>query len=358
MIATTDMPPAGLEEPATRTFGELVGTSDAMANVCELAAKVASLNVTVLINGETGTGKELLAHAIHDWSSRASGPFIAFSCANLPETLVDDELFGHEKGAFTGADGPRRGRFEAANGGTLFLDEIGDLPLALQARLLRVLQQRSFERLGGNNTVKVDIRLICATHCDLDAMVREGTFRQDLLYRLNVIQIHMPALRNRGEDVALLARHFVRLFASSFDQPVRGISDEALIALTAYSWPGNVRELENVIQRAVALAETTMIGLAQLPIEICGLNVLERPAETGQDVQESRCGVQETGYNTQVREFKRRLLIRTLQQYHGNKTRAAESLHLARPYLYRLIEDLGVGAPASELRSQRQLAAT
>lgn len=343
MMETTDTLAASPEGHGRPTFGKLVGTSGAMAQVYDLAARIAGCDVTALINGETGTGKELLARAIHDRSSRASGPFIAFSCANLPETLVDDELFGHEKGAFTGADGARRGRFEAADGGTLFLDEIGDLPLALQARLLRVLQQRSFERLGGNNTVGVDMRLICATHRDLEAMVREGTFRQDLLYRLNVIQLQMPALRDRHEDVAPLARHFVRQFASKFDQPVTRISEEALGALTAYSWPGNVRELENVIQRAVALAETITIELTQLPDGISGPKLVDDTAEAG--------------YEAQVREFKRRLVIRTLRHCKGNKSRAAASLGLARPYFHHLVEELGVRALASELRSQRQLAA-
>jgi two-component system, NtrC family, response regulator AtoC len=328
--------------PAAR-FGELIGSTPAMTAVFDLAAKVATCDVTVLISGETGTGKELIARAIHQRSSRAQGPFIAFSCANLPDTLIDDELFGHEKGAFTGASGSRQGRFEAANGGTLFLDEIGDLPLALQSRLLRVIQERTFERLGGSSTVALDIRLICATHRDLEAMVKEGTFREDLLYRLNVVQLRMPAFRDRRGDIARLADCFLRRFASKFDKQVLRFSSESLRALHEYQWPGNVRELENVVQRAVALAETSTVELDQLPPQISGVAV-QRRAET------------EMGYEGAVREFKRRLIVRTLRDCEGNKTRAAKTLHMARPYLHRLIDDLELAQFASECRSRDQYA--
>jgi DNA-binding NtrC family response regulator len=322
-------------------FGQLIGSAPAMTELFVVARKVASCDVTVLIAGETGTGKELLASAIHHHSPRASGPFVAFSCANLPDTLIDDELFGHEKGAFTGADALRLGRFEAANGGTLFLDEIGDLPPALQARLLRVLQQRTFQRLGGSRTVSVDIRLVAATHRDLEAMVEEGTFRQDLLYRLNVIQLRMPALRDRRDDIELLAQHFLRRFASRFERHVLHFSPDALRALTEYSWPGNVRELENAVQRAVALAENLTIGLEHLPDQIAG------PAQPRP----------ETDYDTEVREFKRRLIMRTLRQCHGNKSEAARSLNIARPYLHRLIASLGLERFAGEPREQKPLSA-
>jgi DNA-binding NtrC family response regulator len=312
-----------------------------MADLFALADRVARCDVTALITGETGTGKELLARAIHQFSPRAAGPFVAFSCANLPDTLIDDELFGHEKGAFTGAIGPRRGRFESAECGTLFLDEIGDMPLALQSRLLRVLQQRTFERLGGSSSVSANIRLICATHRDLDAMVREGTFRQDLLYRLNVIQLRMPAVRERVEDIATLAQHFLGRFASKFDQHVLRFSLDALGALIAYHWPGNVRELENVIQRAVALAETSTVELDQLPAHISGF------AHT--------LPHHETTFDASVREFKRRLIVRTLRECEGNKTSAARSLQLARPYLHRLIDDLDLADVAAEIRSESHL---
>jgi DNA-binding NtrC family response regulator len=299
---------------------------------------VATCDVTVLVTGETGTGKELLARAIHECSPRSSCPFVAFSCANLPDTLVDDELFGHERGAFTGADGLRRGLFEAANGGTLFLDEIGDLPLALQARLLRVLQQRTLERLGGSGSVSVNIRLICATHRDLEAMVTEGTFRQDLLYRLNVMQLRMPALRDRRDDIAPLARCFLERFASRFDKHVVSFSPEVLRALTAHDWPGNVRQLENVVQRAVALADTQTIELKHLPAGLAG------PAPA---VPESEASY---SYEAEVRGFKRRLVMRTLRECRGNKSQTARALHLARPYLHRLIDELEVADVVAGLR--------
>lgn len=315
-------------------FGQLIGSAPAMAQVFAVADRVAACDVTVLITGETGTGKELLARAIHDRSHRSTGPFVAFSCANLPETLVDDELFGHEKGAFTGADAQRRGRFETANGGTLLLDEIGDLPLALQARLLRVLQERKFERLGGSSTVSVDIRLICATHRDLGAMVREGAFREDLLYRLNVVQFKMPALRDRREDVTVLASRFLQWFASRFNKNVSEFAADSLRALEEYHWPGNVRELENVIQRAVVLSETSAVELADLPEPISGLGDRGPEPEV------------EAGYDAEVRDFKRRLITRTLRSCEGNKSEAARSLRLARPYLHRLIVDLDISGSA------------
>ncbi len=325
--------------PATK-FGELIGSAPAMAEVFALAKRVAPCDVSVLITGETGTGKELLARAIHDRSSRSSGPFVALSCANLPDTLIDDELFGHEKGAFTGAEASRRGRFEVANGGTLFLDEIGDLPLALQAKLLRVLQQRTFERVGGCQTVSADVRLICATHRDLEAMVCKGTFRQDLLYRLNVLQLQMPALRDRPGDIVPLAEHFLARFASNFGPHVARFSPESLRALTEYSWPGNVRELENVIQRAVALADTSSVELGQLPAQISGfVHLVSEPQAT---------------FDTSVREFKRRLIVRTLKECEGNKSRAARTLKLARPYLHRLMHELDLVSFAEAFREQRQ----
>ncbi|HEV2426289.1 MAG TPA: sigma-54 dependent transcriptional regulator [Terriglobia bacterium] len=338
-VQDTELP---IEQVPAAKFGKLIGNAPAMAEVFTLARKVAPCDVTALITGETGTGKELLARAIHDHSPRAKGPFVAFSCANLPDTLIDDELFGHERGAFTGADGLRRGRFETADGGTLFLDEIGDLPLALQARLLRVLQERTFHRLGGTGTLSVNIRLIAATHRDLEAMVQQGTFRQDLLYRLNVMQLRMPGLRDRRGDIADLSQHFLGRFASSFGKPALRFSPDALWALAEYAWPGNVRELENVIQRAVALAETSTVGIEHLPEQVSGPEQLR--------------AVGETDYETEVREFKRRLIMRTLRVCRGNKSEAARSLQLARPYLHRLIESLDIGVLAGEIREQRRVA--
>lgn len=308
-------------------FADFIVSTEPMEQVFALARKVASCDVSVLITGETGTGKELLATAIHQLSPRAAGPFIAFSCANLPETLIEDELFGHEKGAFTGATAMRRGRFEAADQGTLFLDEIGDLALGLQAKLLRVLQQRSFERLGSNTPVSVNIRLLCATHHNLEEMVAEGKFRSDLFYRLNVVEIHIPPLRERRNGIASLGQHFLVRFARQFGKNVRRFSPLALRALEEYSWPGNVRELENVVQRAVVMAEGPVIELWHLPKAFSnGFEPHQAPHS----------------YEDELREFKRRLILRTLNDCAGSKAETARRLGIARGYLHRLINQLQI----------------
>ena len=239
-----------------------------MQELFALAQKIAPCDVNVLITGETGTGKELLARAIHKMSGRSSRPLVAFSCANLPETLIEDELFGHEKGAFTGALMCRRGRMEAADTGTMFLDEIGDFSLGLQPKLLRVLQERSFERLGSNAKINVNIRLICATNRNLAEMVQQGKFRDDLYYRLNVVQMHLPPLRERRDDIPLLAQHFLQDFSERFKKKAKRFSQPALRALEEYGWPGNVRELENAVQRAVVLSEGPTVDVWQLPAAI------------------------------------------------------------------------------------------
>ncbi|MCS6949570.1 MAG: sigma-54 dependent transcriptional regulator [Armatimonadota bacterium] len=239
----------------TLDLSGIVGNSAPMQEVYQMIRKVASSNATVLIRGESGTGKELVAKAIHRNSSRAKGPFIAVSCAALPETLLESELFGHEKSAFTGATTQRQGRFELAHGGTLFLDEIGEVSLAIQVKLLRVLQEHAFERLGGNKTIKVDVRLIAATNKDLKQMVEQRTFREDLYYRLHVIEIYLPPLRERREDIPLLVEHFLRRYNEENGRRLQAATPEALEALMRYHWPGNVRELENTIERAVVLAD-------------------------------------------------------------------------------------------------------
>ncbi len=303
----------------------LIGPSESMQQVFAMAKKIAPCDVTVLVTGETGTGKELLARAIHQMSPRAAYPFAGFSCANLPDTLIEDELFGHEKGAFTGALTMRRGRLEMADRGTLFLDEVGDLSLGLQPKLLRVLQERAFERLGGSTPVTVNIRLVCATNQNVEEMVKQGKFREDLYYRLNVVQIHLPPLRERRDEIPLLANHFLQKFAGQFNKKSRRLSRPVLQALEEYTWPGNVRELENVVQRAVALADRPTIEVWDLPTPLRnGFQALSLPRS----------------YEEEVREFRRRLLLRALRESGWRKSETARKLGLARNYLHRLINQL------------------
>jgi Nif-specific regulatory protein len=246
------------------TFENIIGKSPSMRRVFDLIEQVAETDATVLIQGETGTGKELVAKAIHYNSSRRNQPFIGVNCAALSETLLESELFGHEKGAFTGAIKQKLGRFDLANRGTLFLDEIGDIPLSTQAKLLRVLQERQFERVGGTETIRVDIRLISASNSDLSEAIRQGRFREDLYYRLNVVPIQLPPLRERREDIPLLAAHFVQRYAGEMGKRVEGIAPSAMDVLLRYHWPGNVRELENLIERAVVLCQEAQISVKHL----------------------------------------------------------------------------------------------
>ena len=250
------------------SFRDVVSKSVRMHEIFKLIDHVASTNTTILISGETGTGKELIARAIHQASAiHRPGPLIALNCAALPETLLESELFGHEKGSFTGAAGQRKGRFEQANRGSLFLDEVGDVPAAMQVKLLRVLQERTFERVGGSETIEIDVRVIAATNRSLERMVKDGKFREDLFYRLNVIKIELPPLRERTEDIPLLAAHFIQKYARPNQQPLQ-ISSEAMELLLAHNWPGNIRQLENAIERACVTAQDGIIGVAQLPPEI------------------------------------------------------------------------------------------
>jgi DNA-binding NtrC family response regulator len=326
-------------------LGDMVGCSESIQQVFEMARKVAACDVSVLIMGETGTGKELLARAIHRLSPRSDGPFIPFSCANLPEPLIDDELFGHEKGAFTGAVSARAGRFEVAHQGTVLLDEIADLAPGLQAKLLRVLQERSFERLGSNTPLDTDVRVVCATHQNLEEMVQDGRFRMDLYFRLNVVQLRIPPLRERREDIPLLARQFLRHYSKQFGKQVSRVSQPALRALEEYSWPGNVRELENVVQRAVVLAEGDTIEPAQLPEKIHN-GFVQSPASSL--------------YEEEVQEFKRRLVIRTLRRCQGNRTETARLLGVTRGCLHRLIHQFSIhqqaegGVPLDDCREMQE----
>jgi DNA-binding NtrC family response regulator len=309
---------------------ELLGTSPAMQEMFALVQKIAPCDVNVLITGETGTGKELLARAIHQLSSRATKSLIAFSCVNLPETLIEDELFGHEKGAFTGAMMARRGRLETADQGTLFLDEIGDLGLGLQPKLLRVLQERSFERLGSNTPVNLNIRLVCATNRNLSEMVQKGTFREDLYYRLNVVHMHLPPLRDRREDIPLLAQHFLEISAGQFGKKAKRFSQGAVRTLEEYGWPGNVRELENAVQRAVVLSDGPIVDAWHLPPSI-----VSAPETTSVN------GL----YEEEVRQFKKRLIVRTLRECNWHKAESARVLGVARGYLHRLINQLEIREP-------------
>jgi DNA-binding NtrC family response regulator len=306
---------------------DLLGTSPPMQELFALSQKIATCDVSVLITGETGTGKELLARAIHRISARAGRPLVAFSCANLPETLIEDELFGHEKGAFTGAIASRRGRLEMAERGTLFLDEIGDLSMSLQPKLLRVLQERSFERLGSSATTSVNIRVISASNRNLADLVHQGKFREDLYYRINVVQMDIPPLRERQEDIPLLANHFLQTAARQFNRKANAFSPLALRSLEEYVWPGNVRELENAVKRAVVLVDGETVELWHLPTAV--LPPSESPALA-------------RSYEEEVRQFKRRLIIRALRERGWQKADTARALGIARGYLHRLINQLDI----------------
>src|SRR5213596_3042467 len=279
--------------------GAVIGSSPAFRRTMALVEQVADSSATVLIQGESGTGKELVASTIHARSARSRGPFIAVNCAALPETLLESELFGYEKGAFTGAAGRKEGRFELADGGTLFLDEVSDLSVVTQPKILRVLQEGEFERLGGTKTFRVDVRIVAATNQDLAQMVREKGFREDLYYRLNVITLTVPPLRERREDVRVLAQHFLRVYAAKNNRRLEGFTDDAIRRLEAYAWPGNVRELENVIERGVVLARGALMDVADLPEEIAGATPLPE-------------GVLSVRIGTPLAEVEQRLLEATL----------------------------------------------
>jgi two-component system response regulator AtoC len=334
-------------ERPTGRLHELLGTSAPMQELFGLVRKIAPCDVNVLITGETGTGKELLARAIHQLSSRTAGPLVAFSCANLPENLVEDELFGHEKGAFTGALIGRQGRVEAADHGTLFLDEIGDLGLGLQPKLLRVLQERNFERLGNNKTINVDIRLICATNRNLGEMVQQGKYREDLYYRLNVVQLQLPPLRERRDDIPLLAQQFLQKFALQFKKKARRFSQQALAALEEQNWPGNVRELENVVQRAVVLSEDQTVDTMHLPTSMRSKRVAISVADVAAEPNLSH------SYEDEVRRFKRCLVVRALREAGWRKAECARNLGMARGYLHRLINQLGIQEGEGDTTTER-----
>jgi DNA-binding NtrC family response regulator len=308
-----------------RGFSNLIGTSSSLQRTIKQARAVAATSATVLLVGENGTGKEVLARAIHEESQRADGPFVAVSCASLPESLIESELFGHEKGAFTSAIQSRKGRFELANGGTLFLDEIGELNLTMQVKLLRVLQERAFERVGGTRTLVVDIRLIAASNRDLEKDADAGTFRQDLFYRLNVVPLILPPLRDRKEDIPVLASHFAIKAAAKYAKPNPELDPKLIEALENYEWPGNVRELENLIERLVLLSNGPKLGLEFLPERMF------LPSSLDQNTLEGA-----------VTALKRQLVIKALQSEGGNRLAAAKRLAISRSYLHRLMTEFGL----------------
>jgi DNA-binding NtrC family response regulator len=317
---------------AARTPEMILGESPPIRQAVEVARRAADTNTTVLLLGESGTGKEIFAQAIHRWSPRCERPLVVVNCVALSEHLLESELFGHEKGAFTGAHQTKRGKFELAQGSTVFLDEIGDMPSSLQVKLLRVLQERTFERVGGTRPIRADIRIIAATNRDLDATVKEGRFREDLFYRLNVVRILLPPLRQRREDIALLARHFVARYAAETKRPVQALAPAALDALMAYDWPGNVRELANMIERAVVLCGRTQIQLEDL--------ALPAPTPDGGAPAAARVEVEE--FHGGVKTYKQALIRAALRQAGGNQTQAAELLGLQRTYLVKLLRSLNI----------------
>ena len=316
--------------PSFSHVSGLVGNSKSMQRIYELITKVAAVSTSVLVRGESGTGKEVVARSIHRLSPRVNKSFMAFSPSALPETLIEDELFGHEKGAFTGASQMRRGRFENAQGGTVFMDEIGDLALPMQAKLLRVLQERSIERLGSNSAVPVDIRLICATNRNLEQMVQEGTFRQDLYFRISVFRIDLPPLRERRDDIPLLAEYLCREFAKLHGKDVRGLSPGFLSALVAFDWPGNVRQLQNVIERSLILAEGPQLAVQDLPPDCHRLAVASE--------------IPKGSFHEAVRYFKRELVLSALRAHSGNRLKAARELCISRSYLHRLLNQLDISS--------------
>ena len=306
----------------------IVGRSKTMADAVDMARKAAASNATVLLLGESGTGKEIFARAIHNWSERRSQPFVAINCVGLSKELLESELFGHEKGAFTGADQLKKGKMELANGGTVFLDEIGDMSAELQTKLLRFLQEREFDRVGGRDPIRVDVRIVAATNRDLESAVKDGRFREDLYHRLNVIAITLPPLRERAEDIGALAEHFLRRFAAESKKHCTILENEALAKLTAYHWPGNVRELANVIERAVVLGSGETLTVKDLPSRIAALESMER--------------IDNPSYREAMESVRRALVAQALARSNGNRAAAAKALGLHEKYFLRMIKTLGI----------------
>ena len=320
----------GLHEQLDAKYGveNIIGRSPQMQEIFDMIRQVSASRATVLIQGESGTGKELVAHAIHRLSPRVHGPFVPVHCAALSHNLLESELFGHEKGAFTGATERRRGRFELADGGTLFLDEIGEIDPSIQVKILRVLEERKFERVGGQETLGVDVRLVAATNKNLKELMEQGKFREDLFYRLYVVVIHLPALRERTGDIPLLAQHFLKGLAKENAKAVDGITPEAMEALTAYSWPGNVRELRNVLERMVVLSRGDKLTLRDVPAVI-------------RDAVRQGVAPRASGELT-IDEAEKQMIIRALKTHEGNRTLAAKELGISRRTLHRKLNEYGL----------------
>lgn len=323
--------------------GDLVSRSAAMRRVFDLLPQVASSDVTVLIHGETGTGKELLARAIHNLSARKDKPFVPVNCGALPDTLLESELFGYVKGAFTGAARDKPGRFAMAEGGTVFLDEIGDITPAMQVRLLRVLQEKTYESLGGTQTRKADVRIIAATHRDLTALIRQRAFREDLFYRLNVVKLDLPPLRKRKEDIPLMVGHFVARFNRRQDKSIAGVATDAMTLIMAHDYPGNVRELENIIERAFVLCDSGKIERVHLPPELTGQPLHIKPP-VGKTIA------------AQIHAAEAQAIRAALETHGGNRLAAARALGLHKSTLFRKIKTLGIELPDRDGRSGRKTA--
>lgn len=315
-------------------WGHILTNSPAMLDICKDTAKIALSQANVLISGESGTGKELIARAIHYNSRRASGPFIKINCAALPESLLESELFGHEKGAFTGAQTLRQGLFERAHQGTLLLDEVAEMPFSLQAKLLRILQEREFERIGGHQTIRVNIRIVAATNRDLQAMVKAGTFREDLFYRLNVIHLMLPPLRERQEDIGLLANHFLQKFSSENQRDIIEFDSTALALLTRWSWPGNIRELSNVVERAVVMSTGAVIFAEDLPAPF------HHPVSTKTAFRQVQSG--ERNLKEEIKREEKRIIVQVLEQQQGNRTHSALMLGISRRALMYKLQEYGI----------------
>jgi two-component system, NtrC family, response regulator AtoC len=372
------------EEPTSRGRFRLIGESPAIRQIYAVVEKVANTPSTVLITGESGTGKELIARALHEHSSRHAGPFIKTNCAAIPKTLMESEMFGYEKGAFTGAVGAKPGRFELAHGGTLFLDEIGEIPVEMQVKLLRVLQESEFERVGGIKTIKVDVRLVTATNRDLLHEIAQETFREDLFYRLNVVPVHIPPLRERREDIPLLADHFITKFNSRLRKEITGISAEAVACLGSYNWPGNIRELENLMERTMLFCEGPQIEARDLPpelVQIAGMGSAGSPSPTSVSAQvpagarltsaavvaavdepssgptgsqpqptptslpaaaTGTAGSLKEAVRAETERVERELIIRALDETNGNVTQAARKLKISRKSLQTKMKEFGL----------------